>query len=151
MYRASHPGDGRWQRGDVVEGLYLADSPQTTWAEWYRALAEAAIPPRQRLPRDLWACEISLPRVADLSHDVQLARISLPSLMPNRSQWPAFQAVGQTLFGAGWSAVLSRSAARPEGRTLCVFRTEVTVPGVSPVPPPETVDDPPIVPTGLRT
>ncbi len=35
LYRPEHPADGRWQRGEVVEGFYLADSEQTTWAEWY--------------------------------------------------------------------------------------------------------------------
>lgn len=25
--------DGRWQRGSVVEGLYLADTEETAWAE----------------------------------------------------------------------------------------------------------------------
>jgi hypothetical protein len=33
--------DMRWQHGEIVEGLYLADSPETVWAEWYRWLAEA--------------------------------------------------------------------------------------------------------------
>lgn len=150
-YRPTHPADGRWQRGEVVEGLYLADTPDTVWAEWYRALAEAAIPPRQRLPRDLWTCEVSLPDVADLSDDTLLAGVGLPGLVPRRGQWPAFQAVGQRLFGAGWRAVLSQSAARPEGRSLCVFRTTVAVAGITPIPPPTTIDEPPIVPMGLRT
>lgn len=39
------PGDNRWQRGHVVDPLYLADSPACTWAQWYRHLAEAAMPP----------------------------------------------------------------------------------------------------------
>jgi hypothetical protein len=29
----------------VVEAVYLADCEATAWAEWYRALAEAALPP----------------------------------------------------------------------------------------------------------
>ncbi len=28
-YRPALPGDGRWQRGGVVDGFYLADSPET--------------------------------------------------------------------------------------------------------------------------
>ncbi len=39
------PPDNRWQRGEVVDALYLADSEETAWAEWYRHLAERAIPP----------------------------------------------------------------------------------------------------------
>ncbi|MBV9682173.1 MAG: hypothetical protein JO046_10305 [Solirubrobacterales bacterium] len=36
-----HPApDGRWQRGKQVAGLYLAEDPDTVWAEWHRALAE---------------------------------------------------------------------------------------------------------------
>jgi hypothetical protein len=34
LWRAIPPRDGRWQRGDVVDGLYLADEPDTAWAEW---------------------------------------------------------------------------------------------------------------------
>jgi hypothetical protein len=43
----------RWQHGDVVEGWYFADTPETVWAEWYRWLAEAGLPPMQTLPREL--------------------------------------------------------------------------------------------------
>jgi hypothetical protein len=30
------PPDNRWQRGDVVDALYLADNEDIAWAEWYR-------------------------------------------------------------------------------------------------------------------
>ena len=46
---------------------------------------------------------------------------------------------------------MSASAARPEGRVLCVFRATHKVAGAKPLPPPERVSDPPVVPTGLRT
>jgi hypothetical protein len=36
----------------VVEGFNLADSEETAWAEWYRALWEFAIPPMRQLPRE---------------------------------------------------------------------------------------------------
>lgn len=39
------PPDNRWQRGDVVDALHLADSEATAWAEWHRHLAERMIPP----------------------------------------------------------------------------------------------------------
>ena len=50
LHRPPDPPDSRWQRGTVVEAIYLADSAATAWAEWYRALAEAALPPRPRAP-----------------------------------------------------------------------------------------------------
>jgi hypothetical protein len=150
-YQPPHPADNRWQRGAVVEALYFADSEHTAWAEWYRYLAEAALPPKQGLPRDLWRWEIALPEVADLSGEDRLARVGLPRLQPTRLQWPTFQPVGEQLHREGWPALVSRSTARPEGQTLCVFRTAREAPGTTPVPPPTTIDDPPAVPTGMRT
>jgi RES domain-containing protein len=151
LYRPPHPGDARWQRGSVVEALYFADTAATAWAEWYRALAEAALPPAESLPRDLWRWRIALPRVADLSDDERLAGEGLPPPVPTRRQWPACQAVGERLHAAGWAAIVAASAARPEGRTLCVFRRGRAVAGAAPDPPPVTVAQPPGVPTGLRT
>jgi hypothetical protein len=151
LHRPVDPADSRWQRGTIVEAIYLADSEPTVWAEWYRSLAEVAVPPSQALPRDLWRWEIDLPRVADLRTEAQRTRVELPSLLPSRAQWPAFQAVGERLQADGWSALVCESAARPEGRTLCIFRTAQRVAGANPVPPPTTVGDPPVVPTGLRT
>jgi len=143
LSRPPDPPDGRWQRASVVGAIYFADSPETVWAEWYRALAEAAVPPAMALPRALWQWEIDLPRVAVPS--------GLPPLVPSRRQWPAFQAVGEQLYADGWPALVSASAARPEGRVLCIFRTARKIAGATPLPPPEQVDDPPVVPTGLRT
>jgi hypothetical protein len=150
-YEPTDPADGRWQRGAAVEALYFADSQQTAWAEWYRYLAEAGLPPHQALPRDLWPWEISLPNVADLTDDARLSRVGLPPLRPARFQWPTFQPVGEQLWRDGWPALLSGSAARPPGRTLCVFRTARVIPGTQPLPPPDTVTEPPVVPTGMRT
>ena len=146
-----HPPDARWQRGSVVEALYFADSDETVWAEWYRMLAEAGLPPQQSLPRDLWRWEISLPSVADLSDDDRLERVGLPTPEPTRRQWPTFQPVGEGLHRDGWPALISASAARPEGQVLCVFRTARVVPGTEPIAPPTTVDEPPVVPLGMRT
>jgi hypothetical protein len=44
------PPDNRWQRGNVVDALYLADSEATAWAEWYRHLAARMIPPFAQIP-----------------------------------------------------------------------------------------------------
>lgn len=151
LYEPPHPADNRWQRGSVVGALYFADSEQTVWAEWYRYLAEPGLAPKKGLPRDLWRWEISLADVADLSDDARLARVGLPGLQPTRLQWPTFQPVGEQLHHDGWPALVSASAARPEGRVLCVFRTAPSMPGTRPVPPPTTVHEPPVVPTGMHT
>jgi len=151
FYEPDDPADNRWQRGSAVEALYFADSEATVWAEWYRFLAEAGLPPMQGLPRDMWRWEIALPEVANLSDSRRLSRIGLPRLAPTRRQWPRYQPVGERLHRDGWPALICASAARPEGRVLCVFRTNREVLGTRPLPPPETVELPPIVPTGLRT
>jgi len=44
--RPAPPKDSRWQRGEVIDAVYLADWPQTAWAEWFRWLAESALPCR---------------------------------------------------------------------------------------------------------
>lgn len=114
-------------------------------------LAEAGVAPERGLPRDLWRWEISLSEVADLSDEGRLARVGLPAMEPARFQWPVFQAVGERLHREGWPALLSASAARPVGQTLCVFRPSREVPGIQPLPPPTTVTQAPVVPTGMRT
>jgi RES domain-containing protein len=143
------PADSRWQRGELIDALYLADSEDTAWAEWYRALAESGLPPRQALPRDLWHWEISLPDVADLSTPKKLERVGLPAPTPAMSQWPAFQAVGEELYAEDRPALLAPSAARPDGQVLCLFRPERIVPGATPVPPPQSYEEPPSVPQGM--
>lgn len=145
------PADSRWQRGEIIDALYFAEAEETAWAEWYRALAESGLPPKQALPRDLWSWEIALSRVADLSTPEKLQGVGLPSPTPARSQWPAFQRVGEALWGEGWPALIAPSAARSEGKVLCVFRERRTVPGTTPLPPPQTHVEPPRVPQGMTT
>lgn len=94
-------------------GLYLADTPETAWAEFYRAAAELEVPPAKLLPRDLWRYEVSLNAVADLSSDQALAAAGLSTPAPDSSDWPPFQAVGERLALAGAQGVLWHSAARP--------------------------------------
>lgn len=150
LFRPDLPADGRWQGGQTVEGFYLADSEETAWAEWYRVLAELAVPPAQKLPRDLWRFEVDVERVADLSSPKRLERVDLPPPVPDRRQWPRFQAVGETLFAEGWAGLLSPAAARPESFALCLFRTRDRLPGVRSLPPPVRHDEPPVPPRGLR-
>ena len=93
-----HPApDGRWQRGEQLAGLYLAQDTDTVWAEWYRALAELGEPPDARLPRDLWRFSVRLERVADLSQRRSLRALGLPEPRPDRDQWSAFQDAGLKL------------------------------------------------------
>jgi RES domain-containing protein len=150
-HRPAVPASNRWQRGDVVAALYLADSPETAWAEWYRHLAERAVPPMQTLPRALWRWTVDLERVADLRTPEALATVGLPVPRPGRADWPAFQRAGEGLHAAGWPALVAPSAARPDGLVLCVFRAVARPAGVEPCPPPERVDEPPAPPRGMRT
>lgn len=78
LFRPEHPSDGRWQRGSIVEGFYLAGDEWTAWAEWYRALAELGVPPMRQMPRDLWRFDVRLEGVADLSSDGRLSAVGLP-------------------------------------------------------------------------
>jgi RES domain len=111
-----HPApDGRWQRGEQLAGLYLAQDPDTMWAEWYRALAELGEPPDLRLPRDLWRFSLTLQRIADLSRPAALRALGLPDPKPDRAQWPAFQDAGARLATDGCEGVLFCSSARPAG------------------------------------
>ena len=145
------PPDNRWQRGDVVDALYLADSEETAWAEWYRHLAERAIPPLAQMPRELWTWEVDV-EVADLSTEPKLAAVGLASPTPGRRDWSAYQRVGEQLAAAGWAGLLAPSSARVDGTVLCLFRrSEYSVDGVTAVPPPLRVSEPPPPPIGLRT
>ncbi len=152
LFRPEDPSDGRWQRGSVVEGFYLAGDERTAWAEWYRALAEFGVPPMRQMPRDLWRFDVRLEGVVDLSSEGKLAAVGLSPLAPSRSQWEEFQAVGEALAETGWSGILYLSAARSEGAVaLCLFRREERIAGVVPVGPPTMYNEPPAPPTGLRT
>ena len=146
------PPAGRWQRGDVVHAIYLADSEETAWGEWYRALAERAVPPDRGFPRDLWRVRVTLERIADLSTADRLARVGLPLPRPSLVDWGPFQAVGEDLFATGFEGVLAPSAARPEsGRSLAVFRPVDRIVGLRPIGRPRRIAVPPALPRGLRT
>jgi RES domain-containing protein len=146
------PPDGRWQRGEVVRAIYVADSEETAWAEWYRALAERALPPDRGFPRNLWQVRVTLERIADLSTADRLARAGLPLPRPSLADWSPFQAVGERLFAAGFEGVLAPSAARPEsGRSLAAFRPADRIGGLRPIGRPRRIAAPPALPRGLRT
>jgi hypothetical protein len=153
LYRPPSPADGRWQRGANIEGLYLAAEEATVWAEWYRWLAELEIEPLHGLPRELWRYHANLSSVADLTGPETLTAFGLTSAEPTRAQWPAFQNVGEQLNADGYDGLMYRSAARPEGLCLCVFRTSRTEAArqLEPIPPPQHVTTPRTPPRGLRT
>lgn len=144
------PPDNRWQRGDVVDALYLADCEATAWAEWYRHLAERMIPPLAQMPRDLWFWQVDT-EVADLSTPQRLHKIGLELPTPYRHEWFAYQRAGEQISMDGWKGLLAPSAARPSGQILCLFRSKRDVSGAKAVPPPRRIRDPPPPPTGLRT
>jgi hypothetical protein len=145
------PGDGRWQRGEQLAGLYVAQDPDTVWAEWYRALAELGEPPDARLPRDLWKFTLNLQHVADLSTPTAQRSLGLPELLPDRSQWSVFQDAGHRLAAEGFAGVLFRSSARPDGLCVCVFESEKGFPGVRATGSPKRITAAPVVPRGMRT
>jgi RES domain-containing protein len=144
------PPDNRWQRGEVVDALYLADSNETAWAEWYRHLAERMIPPLAQMPRELWTWRVRV-EVADLSTPERLTEVGLRPPTPDGSSWPAYQRIGERLAKDGWVGLIAPSAARPAGKVLCLFRTADGVRGAQPLPPPKEIGEPPPPPTGLRT
>jgi RES domain-containing protein len=144
------PPDNRWQRGSVVDALYLADSEETLWAEWYRHLAEAGIPPTRAMPRSLWMWEVDV-AVADLRDEDQLAAVGLDPPAPGRRTWPPYQDVGERLWREGWPGLVAPSAARPEGQVLCLFRIDDEVTGARPVGRARVVREPPALPIGMTT
>jgi len=144
------PPDGRWQRGRAVGAVYLADSEESVWAEWYRLLAELAVPPHRALSRDLWRLRVGLD-VADLTIEARLRRVGLDAPAPTRSEWPRFQAVGARLHTEGWAGLAAPSGARPEGLVVCLFRRGVVLRGVRRLPPPRRTEAVPVPPRGMTT
>jgi RES domain-containing protein len=144
------PPDNRWQHGNVIDALYLADTEETAWAEWYRHLAERMIPPLAQMPRELWTWQVDV-KVADLSTREKLAAVRLSPPPPGRGSWPGYQNIGEQLSKDGWTGLLAPSAARPDGNVLCLFRDQHSIVGAKPLPPPRHIDEPPPPPTGLRT
>jgi RES domain-containing protein len=153
LYRPPTPADGRWQRGSSVEGVYLAADEATVWAEWYRWLAEYEIEPMRGLPRELWRYRVNIRRVADLTTDDAFATLGLPDAQPGRDQWDAFQKAGERLHAEGFEGLMYRSAARPQGVCLCVFRVNAadSLSKLEPLAPPRLIERPPAPPRGLRT
>ena len=146
-------GAARWQANSVVHAIYLADTIETMWAEWFRHLAENSLDQTEHLPRQVWAYDIQLAGVADLSSAARMKRVRLPAIPePSRRSWPKYQAVGHGLFEAGHPGLLARSAALPRANILCIFRTDRTLTGL--IDEPTYLgrqDAPPPVPTGMRT
>jgi RES domain-containing protein len=152
VVRPSPPDDNRWQHGHVVDALYLCETDDCVWAEWYCHLAERGVPPHIALPRDLWTYEITAITLADLRTKSRLQRVGLTHPVPGRREWPAFQAVGEQLYHEGFAGLIAPSAARPQNLVLCVFLPDQRLPeAVTPQRPPQRVRVTPPPPTGMRT
>jgi hypothetical protein len=149
--RPQPPGDNRWQRGDAVDALYLADREETLWAEWYRHLAEHGLPPMRQLPRDVWRYRVPSVAVADLHEASRLARVGLALPTPGRAGWLPYQEVGEALSKEEWYGLLAPSAARGDGLVLCLFVRDPRVLPARPFGRPRVVAEPPVPPTGMRT
>jgi RES domain-containing protein len=145
----AEPTDGRWQRGEIVRGLYLADEPTTAIAEWYRWLAERGLPPAHAIPHDhhVWELDVEL---ADLRSVRRLAGLGLDLPAPGRKAWPTYQTVGETLWREAWPGLIARSAARPEAFVVCVFAGDWPPDGCKPARAIE-IADVPAPPTGMTT
>jgi hypothetical protein len=119
LWLASPPSSGRWQHGEKVAAIYLADEESTAWAEWYRVLAEIALPPTHGMSRDLWRWTIAVNDIADLSTPAKLARHDLPTLMPGRRTWRSEAEDPSTRLGrrlpAGAPGPPDQGAERPGG------------------------------------
>ena len=145
------PPDNRWQRGAIVDALYLADSEETVWAEWYRHLAEKGLPPDEQMPRRLWQWDADV-RVANLSTAARLAQVGLELPSPGRKTWPRYQTVGEGLWAEGWAGLIAPSAARPSGKILCLFgEVGEKLDGARPVGRGRLIARPPAPPTGMTT
>jgi RES domain-containing protein len=142
--------DGRWQRGRVIGGFYLAESEDTVRAEWYRYLAEWGIPPLKADLRHLWRFDVDI-EVADLSTAERLAEHGLALPTPDSLTWAPYQDVGEQLFREGWDGLVAPSAARPAGEVLCLFWRRPELGGVRAVPPPDRWEEPPVPPRGMTT
>jgi len=148
--RAAEATDGRWQRGKIVGGLYLADEPATAIAEWYRLLAERGLPPGRAIPHDHHVWELQL-QLADLRTTQQLARLNLKAPVPGRHTWASFQAVGEQLFQEGFAGLIAPSAARPPALISCIFDLGAWPPaGCRPIKAIAIHEAPP-PPTGMTT
>jgi RES domain-containing protein len=140
---------GRFNPPDLP-AVYVADSEPTTWAEWYRYLAERGKSPADDLPRDLYRISVDLSEVADLRTSAARQRAAAPGRMrPTSTQWPPFQQVGARLAAEGAQGILYASAARTRSSCLCVF--DAGLAHLRVVGEPVTVITPPPPPRGLRT
>jgi RES domain-containing protein len=155
LRRADTPADGRWQHGETVPALYLADTIETATAEWYRALAEWGLYPQDHVPYDHHRWRIDLPAsdrgsIADLSDAERLHALALDPPKPSRQTWPPYQNVGEQLWREGWAGLIAPSAARPGSLVVCVFADAWPPPGCTPLDA-STVQTTPPPPRGMTT
>ena len=135
-----------------MRAVYLADSEETAWAEWMRAIAEAGIPPDNALPRAVFTLDADVTDIADLRDPRRLKRIAgVAKMQPTRRQWPQTQPVGEALWRMGAHGIIAPSAAHEGHSVLTLFRESETIPGLTERQPGTNHDRIPSIPTGLRT
>jgi len=101
--RAEVPADGRWQRGEIVPALYLADTTETATAEWYRALAEWGLSPQDHVPYDhhRWRLDLNSPTSATptgctRSHSTHPGQADRPGRLPERRRAAVARGMGRS-------------------------------------------------------
>jgi len=104
--------DGRWQEGEIIGGLYLADDAETATAEWYRALSELGFRPQDHVPHDQhrWRIDVEL---ADLSSAERLETVGLAMPTRFRQTWSSYQQVGKQVWMKGGRASSLRAPRDP--------------------------------------
>jgi hypothetical protein len=96
--------DGRWQRGEIVPALYLADRGVASLA------GRVGFSPQDHVPYDhhRWRLELEF---ADLSDIDRLHGVALDPPRPRRRTSPAYQQVGEQLWRESWDDLIAPSAA----------------------------------------
>jgi hypothetical protein len=112
-------------------------------------LAEWGLAPQDHVPYDHHEWRLNL-RLADLSDPERLRAVGLPTALPDRRSWPAFQRVGERLWREGWAGLIAPSAARPHALVACVFAASWPPDGSEAIKASTVIAVPP-PPRGMRT
>jgi RES domain-containing protein len=123
---------GRWNPSNSFPVIYLALSPETAAAEFYRLADRQSVPPENLLPRRLTTLTVELIRVLDLTAKGALEQVGLSPSQITSNDPTACQAVGESAHYLGFEAIRAPSATGI-GEILAVFWDRV-LPGSSVIP-----------------
>lgn len=112
---------GRWNPSALFPTLYLADSVETSVAEFERMAAMQGLSPEDFLPRDLHEIECRNLDVLDIRDNRALESLGLTDADISSADWDRCQAVGEAAHFLGFHAVIAPSAASRRGYTIAVF------------------------------